>query len=863
MLTDFPVKHIDGNLVFAHNGTVWAYYKIEGFNYDFLDEDEKKVPFQQQMSFLTNIGTDIHLLTIPNPTDVSEVIDNTIAEMKLKDYSLKENGIAFMEQVKEVLEKNKDLNESSEYNDYIGIQLDSDQNKYAAGNDGLKVISKIKSYFRGFNSPLYQAVGLYPDDILEMDIAAYRNQSKTTETAVSAAFASKVRPVETFELLYITEKTFSTRNNNSDIKLRHDYQVGEEFEGEDEHGNKHKAIRNHKNEFIDLQNANVEEISPKELLVSRITEKNEIEELYVQHLIISDMGDVHYHPGSEWLYNIKMRMPFPVTISVRADNKPNEQVKKNLTNAKLEIHDQRKEALKGGQAVDMSVEVSESGTIQMENYFTQTGFPGYTCSFVLKVTAENQNQLNTRVNMLIDELSKYRLKALSPYGQQFSLFMEMIPGSKKYTEDYKMDISPGILAGMMFGATTNIGDNRGFYIGQTSRLAKPVFIQPDLAAKAYKNLGNIFDSISILVAGMTGKGKSFWMNLFAYLSALTGSKGLIIDPKGDRKDWDKGLPMIPKEDISVWTLGSDPDDAGSLDPFRTSTSIEEGKDVTTDILSYLTNVDIDDDAYSILSEAVEDASFHEDPCIGVVVSILEEMHETRKDKMTAIRFDALERLISTISTLRRNQLSVLLFGEAGQNYKVLDHDKPIQVLMIQNLKLPTRGESTKKRPIHTISESIMISITAWTKQYMFNGNRHEHKFILQDEASSIERSSVGSELMDFIVRQGRYYNTTLLKGSQNASDHSGSDVANMGMKFSFGLRKTEEAEEMLDYLNLPTTRANVETIKTLDRGEALFQDIYGRTAVIRINPVFLDLLDAFDSSTSTEEEREREKERIH
>ena len=100
--------------------------------------------------------------------------------------------------------------------------------------------------------------------------------------------------------------------------------------------------------------------------------------------------------------------------------------------------------------------------------------------------------------------------------------------------------------------------------------------------------------------------------------------------------------------------------------------------------------------------------------------------------------------------------------------------------MIQNLNLPS-NETKKLRASHQISEAIMISITAWTKQYMLSGDRKVHKIILQDEASSIERNPMGAELMDFIVRQGRYFNTTLLKGSQNATDHV-SNVANMGMK---------------------------------------------------------------------------------
>src|SRR5699024_9957640 len=271
---------------------------------------------------------------------------------------------------------------------------------------------------------------------------------------------------------------------------------------------------------------------------------------------------------------------------------------------------------------------------------------------------------------------------------------------------------------------------------------------------------------------------------------------------------------------------------------------------------HLVNVEIDDDAYTLLSEAIEAVSKQEDPCIGAVMTHLQNLYEHEKDKMTSVRYASVEKLKSTLETLRRNQLAKLLFGEVGQAYKVLKTGVPIQVLMVQNLSLPS-SEAKTLRPQHKISEAIMISLTAFTKQYMFNQDRMRHKFILQDEASAIERSAIGSELMDFIVRMGRYYNTTLIKGSQNASDH-GKEVANMGMKFSFGLRKTEEAQEMLNYFNLPQTEENIDTLKNLGRGDALFQDIFGRSAVIHVNPVFKDLLDAFDSSTSTEEERERE-----
>ncbi len=67
---------------------------------------------------------------IPNPTNIKGILNSTIEEMNLKEYPLKENGIQFIEQVKKALENERELNESSEYHHYIGIQLDPEKNRY-------------------------------------------------------------------------------------------------------------------------------------------------------------------------------------------------------------------------------------------------------------------------------------------------------------------------------------------------------------------------------------------------------------------------------------------------------------------------------------------------------------------------------------------------------------------------------------------------------------------------------------------------------------------------------------------------------------------------------------------------------------
>lgn len=866
-ILDFPIKHIDKNLVFGYDGTVTAYFRISGFNYDFLEHDDKFKPFQSQIAFLYNNRYDLHYISEPFPTNVIEIIENTIADMETKEYDLKESGLMFMNELKRVLTENQNSNETTEYHQYFGIQLNAEKNKYPDGNAGLMIIEGFKNLFKGLNSTVNKMAGFKGSDLLESEIKAWHDQADIVHSSLYAAFNSKISKATTAECVYLIEKEFSVTQSNSDIEVKKNIiqpQVITANLALDDDGEKTKyvAIRPNAKNFIELFDTNIEEINPTTLKLSKILNDDDTPtEYYTKYLVAHTMHSENQFPSFEWLYNIQATVAFPVSISIRAYHQSNERIVKRLSNKRLEFKDQRAEANKAGEHADLALDESETGAIRAEAYFKKSGQPAYSCSFVFRISSDNQKELDTRAKRLKEELSRYGIKIVSPYGEQMNLLMEKMVGSRQINQDYKIEADSGILAGMMFGATTSVGDNRGFLIGYTERLNRPVFVQPDLAAKAFSGLGNLEDSISAVVAGATGKGKSFFMNFYTYMSCLTGSQALIIDPKGDRKGWDS-LPLIDSEHISKWTLGSNNEDAGCLDPFRTSVDLEEGKTIALDILSYLINCDIKNTEYTILSEAVEYVGTLDDPCIGAVIDYLDGTHSDIINKditMSEKRFNALESVRDTMQALKRQKISTLLFGEVGQKYKVLKVDKPMQILMVENLNLPDKSTASI-RPSQKISEGILISITAFTKQYMFQQDRSRHKIILQDEASSIDSSAVGREMMDFIVRKGRYYNTTLLKGSQNATDH-GEDIANMGMKFSFGLRTTKEASQMLEFLNLPQTEGNISRIRSLEKGNCLFQDIYGRTAIIRVDPIFGDLMTAFDSSTSTEEERERERKR--
>lgn len=855
-LTDFPTKLIDGNLAFGRDGSVWAYFEVEGIGYDFRDPDQKKQPFYSQMTFLTKNAYDLHYLLIPYQQDSTDIIDSAIEDVKRREYFLKENGIRYLENLKTAMIQNSEDNTSYQYHSYLGVQLDPRKNKHREGNAGTHFIGGVKSFLQGLNEPVRNALGLDPYDILEEEILEWSEQAKNLEQEIGAAFLSPARRITSAETYFLTEYGFTMANETPKLQ---DVRLGDKVTGT-RAGKEIAAIRPNREAYYDLQDAEISLAGPRTLKVQKVVNDEEVEQL-VRYLVVDSMNSLNYHPGFEWLYKLQTDLAFPIAASVRACHKPNKTVRKELSNALLSFDDQRAEANKANTDVDRSVATSKQGAVQMEEVFQKSGHPGYSCSFVIRVTADTESELKSRSVQVSGLLDKYGVSVKSPYGDALRYFMEFIPSSPRVSEDYWQQVSPGVLAAMMFGATTSLGDGRGFLIGFTKKLRKPVFIQPDLAAKNLEGVHNLFDSLAVMVAGETGRGKSMFMNLFAALSALTlGSKVLVIDPKGDRQSWEDGLPFIPKEAINVWKLGASTKDAGSLDPFRTATDLEEAKDVWMDVGSHITGIELKDPKYALLSDAVEKAAEHKDPCGEVVMKELKKAYTNPPEYYSETRKKDLEELIGALETAQRNRLSKLLFGKVGQDYRTLSVDKPIQVLMVQNLVPPTKKTNeNKNRPAEKMSEAILISITAFTKQFMMNTDQSEHKIILQDEAASIERSEMGAELIDWIQRKGRYYNTTMLKGTQKASDYE--DSANIGMKATFTLPEPHEAERMLSFYNLPNTPVNVMTLQNLNRGECLFQDIYGRSAVISVNAIFKEFLNAFRTNTATEEEQEYEKRR--
>ncbi|CCL34421.1 hypothetical protein BN175_1640011 [Clostridioides difficile T23] len=76
------------------------------------------------------------------------------------------------------------------------------------------------------------------------------------------------------------------------------------------------------------------------------------------------------------------------------------------------------------------------------------------------------------------------------------------------------------MAGLGFGATQNLGEHEGIYVGYNLDTGKNVYLKPALASQGVK--GSITNVLASAFIGSLGGGKSFSNNMLVYYAVLFG-----------------------------------------------------------------------------------------------------------------------------------------------------------------------------------------------------------------------------------------------------------------------------------------------------------------------------------------------------
>ena len=196
----------------------------------------------------------------------------------------------------------------------------------------------------------------------------------------------------------------------------------------------------------------------------------------------------------------------------------------------------------------------------------------------------------------------------------------------------------------------------------------------------------------------------------------------------------------------------------------------------------------------------------------------------------------------------------LLFGD-GENEAAISLETALNVLQIQNLELPAPDTPQEKYNLsEMLSVAMMLPISSFALKFI-HSDRRIFKVVLLDEAWAVLNTSQGSHLATRLVRAGRSMNAGIYFVTQNANDLLDEKMKNnIGMKFAFRSTDPNEIINVLSLLNLKHTDYNASTLRELQNGQCLFQDISGRVGVVSINALFKDLFDAFDTRPPAEQE---------
>lgn len=108
----------------------------------------------------------------------------------------------------------------------------------------------------------------------------------------------------------------------------------------------------------------------------------------------------------------------------------------------------------------------------------------YKLSYVVRVTAPDEEELKRRCNAVRDFYDDMNVKLVRPVGDMIGLHHEFIPASKRYMNDYIQYVTSDFLAGLGFGAAQMLGEKDGIYLAYGVDTGRNVYLQPRLRARA-------------------------------------------------------------------------------------------------------------------------------------------------------------------------------------------------------------------------------------------------------------------------------------------------------------------------------------------------------------------------------------------
>ena len=805
----FPIKYIDNNLVWNKDNEVFAYYELIPYNYSFLSAEQKFIVHDsfRQLIAQSREGK-IHALQIATESSIRSQQEQS---KKLVTGKLKEVAYQKIDEQTEALVSMIGDNQV-DYRFFLGFKL-------MVTEEQLNLKNIKKSAWLTFTEFLHEVNHTLMNDFVSMpndEINRYMKMEKLLENKISRRF--KVRRLEINDFGYLMEHLYG---RDGIAYEDYEYQLP-----------KKKLQKETLIKYYDL-------IRPTRCVIEEsqryLRLEHEDKESYVSYFTVNAIvGELDF-PSSEIFYFQQQQFTFPVDTSMNVEIVENRKALTTVRNKKKELKDLDNHAYQAGSETSSNVVDALDSVDELETDLDQSKESMYKLSYVIRVSAPDLDELKRRCDEVKDFYDDLNVKLVRPAGDMLGLHSEFLPASKRYINDYVQYVKSDFLAGLGFGATQQLGENTGIYMGYSVDTGRNVYLQPSLASQGIK--GTVTNALASAFVGSLGGGKSFCNNLLVYYSVLFGGQAVILDPKSERGNWKETLPEIAHE-INIVNLTSDKDNAGLLDPFVIMKNVKDAESLAIDILTFLTGISSrDGEKFPVLRKAVRSVTQSEKR------GLLHVIEELRKEDTTISR-----NIADHIDSFTDYDFAHLLFSD-GTVENAISLDNQLNIIQVADLVLPDKDTTFEEyTTIELLSVSMLIVISTFALDFI-HSDRSIFKIVDLDEAWAFLNVAQGETLSNKLVRAGRAMQAGVYFVTQSAYDVSKESLKNnIGLKFAFRSTDINEIKQTLEFFGIDKDdENNQKRLRDLENGQCLLQDLYGRVGVVQIHPVFEELLHAFDT----------------
>ncbi|MDS2179721.1 ATP-binding protein [Clostridioides difficile] len=805
----FPIKYIDNNLVWNKDNEVFAYYELIPYNYSFLSAEQKFIVHDsfRQLIAQSREGK-IHALQIATESSIRSMQEQS---KKLVTGKLREVAVQKIDEQTEALVSMIGDNQV-DYRFFLGFKLMVTEEQLNLKNIKKSAWLTFKEFLHEVNHTLMNDFVSMPND----EINRYMKMEKLLENKISRRF--KVRRLEINDFGYLMEHLYG---RDGIAYEDYEYQLP-----------KKKLKKETLIKYYDL-------IRPTRCVIEEsqryLRLEHEDKESYVSYFTVNVIvGELDF-PSSEIFYFQQQQFTFPVDTSMNVEIVENRKALTTVRNKKKELKDLDNHAYQAGSETSSNVVDALDSVDELETDLDQSKESMYKLSYVIRVSAPDLDELKRRCDEVKDFYDDLNVKLVRPAGDMLGLHSEFLPASKRYINDYVQYVKSDFLAGLGFGATQQLGENTGIYMGYSVDTGRNVYLQPSLASQGVK--GTVTNALASAFVGSLGGGKSFCNNLLVYYAVLFGGQALLLDPKSERGNWKETLPEIAHE-INIVNLTSDKDNAGLLDPFVIMKNVKDAESLAIDILTFLTGISSrDGEKFPVLRKAVRSVTQSENR------GLLHVIEELRKEDTAISR-----NIADHIDSFTDYDFAHLLFSD-GTVENAISLDNQLNIIQVADLVLPDKDTTFEEyTTIELLSVSMLIVISTFALDFI-HSDRSIFKIVDLDEAWAFLNVAQGETLSNKLVRAGRAMQAGVYFVTQSAYDVSKESLKNnIGLKFAFRSTDINEIKQTLEFFGIDKDdENNQKRLRDLENGQCLLQDLYGRVGVVQIHPVFEELLHAFDT----------------